>query len=458
MMILKVKDILEVCKAKLIQGNEDLVLNNFSKDSRTINKEDVYIAIRGENFDGNKFFDQVYQKGSNIWILDRIDEILDVNQYNDCTIILVEDTVKCMQTLAQYIRSQINLPIVAVTGSVGKTSTKEMISSVLEQKYKVLKTQGNNNNDIGLPFTMLNLKDEEVIVLEMGMNHLKEISLLSEIAKPTIAVITNVGTAHIGNLGSKENILKAKMEIMDGMEQTGTIIINNDYPLLKDYNEFKVDHILRFSIHNQSDFQATNIINFNNQTSYKLEGNKIEVPIMGDAFVYNSQAAYLVGRELGLTIKEIQTGIKKFKQVGNRMKIETVGQMTIINDTYNANLEAMQSALDYLSKYEGKRKIAVLGDILELDNFSQEIHEQIGELVVENKIDFLYTTGEASIHVVNSAIASGMNSNKIKHLTKEEIGQLLLRDQQEGDIVLFKASNSIKLNDVIENIKKIIRN
>lgn len=458
MMILKVKDILEVCKAKLIQGNEDLVLNNFSKDSRTINKEDVYIAIRGENFDGNKFFDQVYQKGSSIWILDRIDETLDVNKYNDCTIILVEDTVKCMQTLAQYIRSQINLPIVAVTGSVGKTSTKEMISSVLEQKYKVLKTQGNNNNDIGLPFTMLNLKDEEVIVLEMGMNHLKEISLLSEIAKPTIAVITNVGTAHIGNLGSKENILKAKMEIMDGMEQTGTIIINNDYPLLKDYNEFKVDHILRFSIHNQSDFQATNIINFNNQTSYKLEGNKIEVPIMGDAFVYNSQAAYLVGRELGLTIKEIQTGIKKFKQVGNRMKIETVGQMTIINDTYNANLEAMQSALDYLSKYEGKRKIAVLGDILELDNFSQEIHEQIGKLVVENKIDFLYTTGEASIHVVNSAIASGMNSNKIKHLTKEEIGQLLLRDQQEGDIVLFKASNSIKLNDVIENIKKIIRN
>jgi len=457
-MILKVKDILEVCKAKLIQGNEDLVLNNFSKDSRTINKEDVYIAIRGENFDGNKFFDQVYQKGSSIWILDRIDETLDVNKYNDCTIILVEDTVKCMQTLAQYIRSQINLPIVAVTGSVGKTSTKEMISSVLEQKYKVLKTQGNNNNDIGLPFTMLNLKDEEVIVLEMGMNHLKEISLLSEIAKPTIAVITNVGTAHIGNLGSKENILKAKMEIMDGMEQTGTIIINNDYPLLKDYNEFKVDHILRFSIHNQSDFQATNIINFNNQTSYKLEGNKIEVPIMGDAFVYNSQAAYLVGRELGLTIKEIQTGIKKFKQVGNRMKIETVGQMTIINDTYNANLEAMQSALDYLSKYEGKRKIAVLGDILELDNFSQEIHEQIGKLVVENKIDFLYTTGEASIHVVNSAIASGMNSNKIKHLTKEEIGQLLLRDQQEGDIVLFKASNSIKLNDVIENIKKIIRN
>lgn len=458
MMILKVKDILEVCKAKLIQGNEDLVLNNFSKDSRTINKEDVYIAIKGENFDGNKFFDQVYQKGSSIWILDRIDETLDVNKYNDCTIILVEDTVKCMQTLAQYIRSQINLPIVAVTGSVGKTSTKEMISSVLEQKYKVLKTQGNNNNDIGLPFTMLNLKDEEVIVLEMGMNHLKEISLLSEIAKPTIAVITNVGTAHIGNLGSKENILKAKMEIMDGMEQTGTIIINNDYPLLKDYNEFKVDHILRFSIHNQSDFQATNIINFNNQTSYKLEGNKIEVPIMGDAFVYNSQAAYLVGRELGLTIKEIQTGIKKFKQVGNRMKIETVGQMIIINDTYNANLEAMQSALDYLSKYEGKRKIAVLGDILELDNFSQEIHEQIGELVVENKIDLLYTTGEASIHVVNSAIASGMNSNKIKHLTKEEIGQLLLSDQQEGDIVLFKASNSIKLNDVIENIKKIIRN
>ena len=458
MMILKVKDILEVCKAKLIQGNEDLVLNNFSKDSRTINKEDVYIAIRGENFDGNKFFDQVYQKGSSIWILDRIDETLDVNKYNDCTIILVEDTVKCMQTLAQYIRSQINLPIVAVTGSVGKTSTKEMISSVLEQKYKVLKTQGNNNNDIGLPFTMLNLKDEEVIVLEMGMNHLKEISLLSEIAKPTIAVITNVGTAHIGNLGSKENILKAKMEIMDGMEQTGTIIINNDYPLLKDYNEFKVDHILRFSIHNQSDFQATNIINFNNQTSYKLEGNKIEVPIMGDAFVYNSQAAYLVGRELGLTIKEIQTGIKKFKQVGNRMKIETVGQMTIINDTYNANLEAMQSALDYLSKYEGKRKIAVLGDILELDNFSQEIHEQIGKLVVENKIDLLYTTGEASIHVINSAIASGMNSNKTKHLTKEEIGQLLLSDQQEGDIVLFKASNSIKLNEVIENIKKIIRN
>ena len=219
-MNLYVKDVLNACSdcnAKLICGDENIVCNTFSKDTRTINKGDVYVGIKGENFDGNTFFKDALEKGASVCIIQGVseDEIRNVvSQFENRAVILVDDTIEAIQKIASYKRDLYNIPVVAVTGSVGKTSTKDIVASVISTKYKVQKTQGNLNNHIGVPFTILALQDAEVLVVEMGMNNLGEISVLSKIAKPNIAIITNVGTAHIGNLGSRENIRKAKLEIL----------------------------------------------------------------------------------------------------------------------------------------------------------------------------------------------------------------------------------------------------
>ena len=239
---LSVEEIIKVTSAKLINGNIKLICKNFSKDTRTIKKGDTYIAIKGEKFDGNQFWRQALQNGADCVIVSEIDfNEDDLETFKDKTILKVEDTLKALYELAKLKRNLYNIPVIAITGSVGKTSTKDIIASVVSQKYKTLKTIGNNNNNIGLPFTILRLQDEEAMVLEMGMNNFGEIRLLSNIAKPNICVITNIGTSHIGNLGSRENILKAKLEILEGSVNP-TIIVNNDNDLLHKWQEENKDN------------------------------------------------------------------------------------------------------------------------------------------------------------------------------------------------------------------------
>ena len=229
---LKIKDILQCTKGELIQGNKEEECKNYSKDTRTIQEGDTYIALKGENFDGNLFWEQALEKGASTVIISELDETpRKIEKYKNKNIIKVKDTNQALYEIAKEKRNRYTIPVIAITGSVGKTSTKDIVASVVSKKYKTLKTQGNNNNNIGLPFTILKLQDEEAMVLEMGMNHLGEIKLLSDIAKPDICVITNIGTSHIGNLGSRENILKAKLEILEGAKNP-TIILNNDNDLL----------------------------------------------------------------------------------------------------------------------------------------------------------------------------------------------------------------------------------
>ena len=231
MIQLNVSDVLRECFGTLICGSEDLVLGHFSNDTRTIQEQDVYIGIRGESFDGNDFYLEALKKGASCCILDRFDIESFPKDFEMRTIIVVENTIEAIQKLATYKRSKLQIPVVAVTGSAGKTSTKDMIASVLQKKYTVFKTPGNLNGQIGLPLSILELQDEEVLVLEMGMNDFGQIAKLTQIAKPSMAVITNIGTAHIGILKSQENILKAKLEILEGMEPGSTLIINGYDPL-----------------------------------------------------------------------------------------------------------------------------------------------------------------------------------------------------------------------------------
>ena len=370
---MKVKDILEATNGNLIIGNEDLECENFSKDTRTIKKGDIYIGIKGENFDGNKFWNIAFDNGAEAVIVQNIKFTKqEMEKYSNKTIIKVEDTLKALYEIAKYKRSLYNIPVIAITGSVGKTSTKDIIASVVSTKYKTLKTEGNNNNNIGLPLTILKLRNHEALVVEMGMNHFGEISLLTDIAKPTLAVITNIGTSHIGNLGSRENILKAKLEILEGMK-IPKIIINNDNDLLHNWykeNSKKVE-IHTFGIENSSEIMGKNIKMQEESSEFiAVEDSKeikIKVPVGGEHFVYNALCAIAVGRMLDISTEKIQYGIASFELTKKRMDIKKLENgAIIINDAYNASFESMKASLEYLKGLNAKRKITVLGDMFEL--------------------------------------------------------------------------------------------
>ncbi len=455
------KDIIEICKGELILGNKDKEIKSFSNDTRTLKKGEMYIGIKGETVDGNTFYKQALELGAVGCIVQDIEIENDVKEkYNDRIIIKVEDTIKALQELAKYKRSKYNIPVIAVTGSVGKTSTKDIIASVMKEKFNVLKTSGNFNNHIGLPLTILKLEEHDAMVIEMGMNHFGEISLLTKIAKPTVAVLTNIGTAHIGILGSRENILKAKLEILEGMEENAPIIINNDNDLLHKWEEEnKEEHkIITYGIENKSDYMATNIKRKCDGSIFDIYINNIkyemEVAVGGDHFIYNSLAGIAIGNLFKIEPEKIKSGIKNFELTKRRMEIlKFTNDVTLINDSYNASYDSVKPAIEYLGKTDGNRKIAVLGDMLELGKYSKELHEKVGEEVEKNKIDLLVAVGELSKYISEKARKLGMNNeNIIECKDSEEAGKKLKEIIQKGDTILLKASNAMKFNKIVEEL------
>ena len=440
---MKIKEILKITNGKLICGDEDLDIQNFEKDTRIIQKGDMYVAIKGEKFDGNDFYKDAFNKGAVACLMSKEpDEKIG-------SIVLVENTVKAIQQIAAYKRSQVDIPVVAVTGSVGKTSTKDIVAAVMSQKYKVLKTQGNLNNDIGLPFTLLRLHDENAIVVEMGMNHFGEISLLTSIAKPTLAIITNIGTAHIGNLGSRENILKAKLEILEGL-QGNSVIINNDNDLLSDWAEKNKEkyNIITYGINNKnSKYVAEDIHSYEDRSEYRIDGKEVVVPVGGEHFVLNSLCAIAVGRYFDIPMEKITEGISGFELTKGRMEIEKAKcGASIINDTYNANYDSMKAAIEYLEKIEGKRKIAVLGDMKELGEYSESLHRKVGEEVKD--IDILITIGELAKCIEETA-----DVREMLHFDNNESAlEYLKKIMKKDDIILLKASNSMKFGDIAKKL------
>ena len=440
---MKIKEILKITNGKLICGDEDLDIQKFEKDTRIIQKGDMYVAIKGEKFDGNDFYKDAINKGAVACLMSKEpDEKIG-------SIVLVENTVKAIQQIAAYKRSQVDIPVVAVTGSVGKTSTKDIVAAVMSQKYKVLKTQGNLNNDIGLPFTLLRLHDENAIVVEMGMNHFGEISLLTSIAKPTLAIITNIGTAHIGNLGSRENILKAKLEILEGL-QGNSVIINNDNDLLSDWAEKNKEkyNIITYGINNKnSKYVAEDIHSYEDRSEYRIDGKEVVVPVGGEHFVLNSLCAIAVGRYFDIPMEKITEGISGFELTKGRMEIEKAKcGASIINDTYNANYDSMKAAIEYLEKIEGKRKIAVLGDMKELGEYSESLHRKVGEEVKD--IDILITIGELAKCIEETA-----DVREMLHFDNNESAlEYLKKIMKKDDIILLKASNSMKFGDIAKEL------
>ncbi len=455
---LTIQKVIEICHGELFLGDKNLVCKTFSKDTREIKKGDIYIGIKGEKFNGNYFYKEAFEKGASACILEK-DSFQKEKMKEKKTIVLVENAIEALRKLAIFKRENSNAYFIGVTGSVGKTSTRDMIYSVLKENFSALKTEGNYNNTIGLPLTLLRLQKKEVAVIEMGMNALGEIEYLSKITKPHISVITNVGTAHIGELGSRENIRKAKLEILSGMDKKGILIINNDNDLLHEYYEQHQKNIVTIGINNKSDFFAENIILFEDHSQftihYKKKAISINCPIPGTAFIYNSLIAFAVGTLLNIDFSLLKKGIENFELTKNRLEIFQIKEnITIINDTYNASVDSMKSSLEILKNKKAKRRIAVLGTMLELGEFSKTLHEQVGTFVYENQIEVLITVGEEATYIAKKAESLGMDTKNIKiYQNNEEAISFLKENVNSHDVVLLKASNGMHFNEIVSFFK-----
>ncbi|MGL4791330.1 MAG: UDP-N-acetylmuramoyl-tripeptide--D-alanyl-D-alanine ligase [Anaerotignaceae bacterium] len=423
--------------------DENLKISVIATDTRTIGKGDLFVPFVGENFDGHTFIETAFEKGA-VCVFSQVPT-------KGCAI-FVEDTRAAFRDLSMYYLSLFNVKVVAITGSVGKTTTKDMIASVLEQKYSVLKTQGNFNNEIGLPKTIFNLNEShEVCVLEMGMNSFGEIEKLSFIAKPDIAVITNVGVSHIENLGSREGILKAKSEIFSFMKKDGVAILNKDNDLLRTLKlDFKT---LWFGI-NEGDFYSNNIKPMGIEGIFAILHNEnseveVKIPIPGEHMVLNALSAMAVGKCLGLNNHEIKKGIEAFVPTGMRMAIEkTKGGITIINDCYNANPVSMKAAIDVLADTEG-RKVAILGDMFELGEYAQALHKEVGEYALEKNLDLVVCIGELSKNIYQAC----NKGNALYFETQEDFFEY--GGIKKGDVCLVKASRGMHFEKTVEKLQEV---
>ena len=441
---MKIKDIIEVCHGELISGDINIKCKNFTKDTRTILEGDIYVGIKGEVYDGNTFYKEAFNKGAIACILDNKEIIKNVKDNE--TIILVEDTIKALAELAKYKRSMYNIPVIAVTGSVGKTSVKDMIYSVVKTQYKTLCTKGNMNNHIGVPLTILGLDKHEALIVEMGMNHFNELHVLSNIAKPTIAVITNIGTAHIGNLGSRENILKAKLEVLDGMNN-GTLIINNDNDMLR---TDKYDNLITIGIDNKSDYMAHDIEMKAFSSEFYINDKYVSLPVGSNAFIYNALFAYAVGRKVGISEENIIKALETFKLSPHRLEMIHTDEYTIIDDTYNASLDSVKNSLGLLSKVDGRR-VFIFADILEVDSYGEEIHKNVGLACVDDDIDVVICVGKLAKYTYEIIKDNDKECYYFDDNDKliQEIDKIIKKD----DTILIKGSHSMNLLEIVNYLE-----
>lgn len=440
----------EIAKALGTIVDSQNIINRVSIDSRDVDENTLFFAIKGERFDGHDFVKDVAEKGVGAVVCHKQVEC-------SAPVIYVEDTKDALVDFASYYRCSIkDLRVIGLTGSVGKTTTKEMVACVMEQSGETLKTEGNFNNEIGVPKTLFRLENTtKNAVIEMGMDGFGQISVLAKCAKPDCAIITNVGVSHIENLGSREGILQAKLEMLDGLKKGSSLFLNGDNDMLStvendDYN------IVFFGIENKNcDILAEDINEIGLSTEFvAVKGDirqKITIPTVGIHNVYDALSAFAVGLEYGISPENIANGLKNYAPSGMRQRIRETNGITVIEDCYNASPDSQKAGLNSLCKIAKGRKIAVLGDMLEMGSYSETAHRTVGEYAAECNVDILYTYGEESKYMAESAKNKGMK-NVFAFTDKTELTKTLLSEIETGDTLLFKASRGMKLEEVFEKI------
>ncbi len=453
--------IAKACKGIITNTGKAKSINKISTDTRTIEKNSMFIPLIGENFDGHIFIEDAINKGANSVLIQK-DNCRNIAIPKDITVIKVEDTLKALKEISQYYRNLFDIPFIGVTGSVGKTTTKDLISGVLSGKYNVHKNLGNFNNQIGLPITLLNLeKKHRFSVLEMGMSTYGEISDLVNIVHPEIGVITNIGVSHIENFGSRENILKAKMEIAANLSKGDYLLVNGDDEYLKKIGRDDKDYkVILYGLSSHNDFYPTKVEDLGEKGSrftVHIKGEDVEFKIkqLGLHNVYNGLAAVWIGLKYNMTIEEIQKGLKNFKPSKMRLEIIEKNNMKIINDAYNASPDSMKAALDVLEKVKSDRKIAVLGNMFEMGGFAEEGHRSVGEYICNNKVDMLITVGDMGKWIGLEAKEKGFDTETIFSVSNnEEAIDILNKHIKENDAVLVKGSRSMAMEEIVNFLQE----
>ena len=430
----------------------DIKVENISTDTREIGKDSVFIALKGERFDGHDFAAQAMEKGACAVITEKA--------VAGAKCIIVDSTYRALLDIAGYYKDKFPVKTVAVTGSVGKTTTKDMVSLVVEQKYKTLKTTGNHNNEVGMPKTLFELDSTyEAAVVEMGMSHFEEISRMSMCAKPDVCVITNIGVSHIENLGSRENILKAKLEILDGADYNAPVVLSYDDKLLANAEISENHPKWYYSVKSKkADVYASDIaaddegISFT--INYKSEKYKARINCLGEHNIKNALAAFCVGEILEIPESDIIKAIALFKPEGLRQNIQEINGTKFVVDCYNAAPDSMKASLDVLKQLKKGKSVAVLGDMLELGEKSKEFHKTVGGYVPVSDVDYLLCYGENSVYYIEGAVSKGFDKQKAFHFDDTEKLSCKLKEIIDSNTaVLLKGSRGMKLERVLDYIK-----
>lgn len=475
-MDLTIREITAACSGRLIPGEGtdiDMCVSGVSLDSREVSEDGVFIAVPGERVNGHKFVGQVFSKGAALAVVQETPEEIQCRTGEDArgwrSLLLVQDTLQALKDIAETYRKKLSIPVVGITGSAGKTSTKELIASVLAEKYRVLKTEGNFNNEIGVPLTLLRIRrDTEVAVVEMGISDFGEMHRLSKMARPDICVITNIGQSHLKDLKSRDGILKAKSEIFDFMAPKGEICLNGEDDKLISLREVKGRRPHFFGLGGNpgqeviaGDIQSHGLWGSDAliRMPGKEEGFPVRIPLPGRHMVLNAAAAACVAGLLGLTWEQIAEGLAKLSPVSERGDLLRLSRCTVIDDCYNANPASMEAALELLSLADTE-KTAILGDMFNLGENSPEYHRQVGICAARAGIHRILCVGEESGHMFRGACDHGQERGRIWHFPTLEALLEALREEPEKYVpqdctVLVKASHGMEFARVTEALKAL---
>ncbi|BFQ95020.1 UDP-N-acetylmuramoyl-tripeptide--D-alanyl-D-alanine ligase [Enterococcus cecorum] len=442
-MKLTIKEIAQVLGISGIVDEREISSVEF--DSRKIEKNDLFVPLPGTR-DGHDFVKAAKENGAiaTLWQKEK------ANVPSDLVVLPVEDVTQAFQIVAQYYKQKIAPKTVAITGSNGKTTTKDMTASVLAQKYRTYKTQGNYNNDLGVPYTMLHMPDDtEVLILEMGMDHAGEIHFLSQLGQPDVAAITLIGEAHLENLGSRKNIAKAKMEIVDGLAQDGVLFVPADEPLLADLIAPISQEVQTFGL-GQGDLQAEIVIETSESTEFEINDASFIIPVLGGYNVKNALIAYGIGRYFGLSMEQIKNGLAQVELTKNRTQwLQAKNGAKLLSDVYNANPTAMRLVLESFGRLTlPGRRIAVLADMLELGPDSSAMHASMAEAIV-GFYDFVYLYGEQM-----QALANRLTELNVPHAyfipaQRQAFLEQVQKEIQPTDSVILKGSNGMQLSELV---------
>ena len=452
-----VRELLEATGGRLLAGREEDVITGVETDSRAVHPGDLFVALRGERTDGHRFVSGALETGAAGCLVEQMPEQLRQDRFY----ILVEDTLKAVGQVAKAYKAKFPIPVIAVTGSVGKTTTKDMVASVLGQRFRVLKTEGNFNNELGLPLTLFRLnRQHEMCVLEMGMNHFGEIDYLTQIVSPHVAVITNIGDAHIENLGSREGILQAKSEIFHTMGPEDLAVLNGDDPLLRTLDGQIDPQIIFCGADRQPPYEAKEIRQLGAKGMACLvktpQGEfSVTVPALGGHMIYPVLMACAIAERYGMGQEEIKGGIEAFVPTKMRMNVIRQGEVTILDDAYNANPQSMRAALEVLSQTEGTSRVAVLGDMFELGDLGPELHRSMGECAgALGNIDSLLAVGDLAWNIYDAAGQSGV-ANTLYAKDCQGAKALLANLVKPGAVILVKASRGMAFEELTREIQRL---